>query len=86
MVPYPADVIAEIDQIADRGKRAAFLVELARREIKLHRPRHALRAASGAWKAEDHPELAGGSANWVHEIRQDSLKRYEKIQRHRESK
>jgi len=72
MVPYPPDVIAEIDKIVSRGKRTAFLVELAKREIKLNRRRRALRAATGAWKAEDHPELAGGAAKWIREIRQES--------------
>jgi hypothetical protein len=86
IVPYPPDVIAEIDKIVGHGKRTAFLVELAKREIKLNRQREALRAAAGAWKAEDHPELAGGAASWVREIRQESVKRYEQVQRRREAK
>jgi len=57
----------------------------AQREIKLNRQREALRAATGAWKAEDHPELAAGAASWVRGIRQESVKRFEKIQRHREA-
>ena len=85
MVPYPPEVIAEIDKIVSHGKRTSFLVDLAKREIKLNSQRTALRAARGAWKAEDHPELAEGSAKWVHEIRQESVKRFEKIERHREA-
>lgn len=85
MVPYPPEVIAEVDKIVSHGKRTAFLVELARREIKLNRQRKALRAATGTWKPEDHPELADGAARWVHGIRQESVKRHEKIQNHRES-
>ena len=84
MVPYPTDVIGEIDKIVSHGKRTAFLVELARRKIKLNHQRQALRAATGAWKAADHPELAGGAAKWVREIRQESVQRYEKIREHRE--
>jgi hypothetical protein len=64
----------------------AVLVELTKRKIKLMRQRQALRAATGAWKAEDHPELAKGTASWVHEIRQESVKRFEKIERHRKVK
>jgi hypothetical protein len=30
----------------------------------------AVRAASGAWNAADHPELADGAARWVREIRE----------------
>ena len=85
MVPYPPDVIAEIDKIVSQGKRTAFLVELAKREIKLDRQRRALKAATGAWKAEDHPELAEGAAQWIREIRHESVKRYEKIRQHREA-
>jgi hypothetical protein len=86
MVPYPPDIIAEIDKIVSHGKRTAFLVELAKREIKLNRQRTALGAATAAWKLKDHPELAQGAAKWVHEIRQESVKRYEKIQQHRQGK
>ena len=85
MVPYPPEVIAEIDKIVSHGKRTSFLVDLAKREIKLNRQRTALRAARGAWKPEDHPELAEGAAKWVHDIRQESVKRFEKIERHREA-
>jgi len=85
MVPYPPDVIAEIDKIVSQGKRTAFLVELAKREIKLNRQKLALRAATGAWKAEDHSELAEGAAKWIRAIRQESVKRYEKVERHRDA-
>jgi hypothetical protein len=86
MVPYPPDVIDEIDKNVSHGKRTAFLVELAKREIKLNRQRQALRAAIGAWKEKDHPELAAGAANWIREIRQESVKRFEKIERRRSAK
>jgi hypothetical protein len=85
MVPYPPEVIAEIDKLVSHGKRTAFLVELARREIKLNRQREAFRAARGAWKAEDHPELADDAAKWIREIRQESTRRYEEIECHREA-
>ncbi len=85
MVPYPPDVIAEIDKIVSHGKRTAFLIDLAKREIKLNRQRNALREARGAWKTEDHPELANGAANWIREIRQESKKRFERIEQRRDS-
>ena len=53
-----SDVIAEIDKLVDKGTRTDFLVELARRAIKLHRQREALRTAAGSWNPDDHPELA----------------------------
>ena len=85
MVPFPADVIAEIDKIVSHGKRTAFLVELAKREIKLKHQRDALRAAKGAWKSGDHPELAAGAAPWVRNLRQESVKRFEKIEQRSEA-
>jgi hypothetical protein len=65
LVEYPPEVIAAIDEIAAAGHRTAFLVELAQREVKLYAQRRALRAAKGAWKKKDHPELAQGAAAWV---------------------
>jgi hypothetical protein len=62
-----------------------YIVDLAKREIKLNRQRNALRAAKEAWKPEDHPELAQGAASWVRGIRQESLKRFAKIEHHREA-
>jgi hypothetical protein len=66
-------------------QRQRIMVELAKREIKLNRQRNALRDAKGAWTQEDHPELAQGAAQWVREIRQESVKRFEKIEHHREA-
>jgi hypothetical protein len=86
MVPYPAEVIEEVDRFVERGERTAFLVSLAEREITLQRQLQALRAAKGAWKAKDHPELAGGAAKWVRSLRQKSIERFEKIEQHRHSK
>ena len=83
LVQYPRDVIAEVDNIAGKGRRTAFLVELARREIQLHRQREALRAARGAWKAEDHPELQSGSAAWVRQIRTLDEGRFQDLEQRR---
>ena len=85
-LPLGAEVIAEIDKFISQGRRTAFLVDLEKREIKLNRQRNALRAVKGAWKPEDHPELAQGAAQWIRNIRQESVKRFEKIECHREAK
>jgi hypothetical protein len=39
----------------------------------------------GRLEAEDHPELVDGAAEWICEIRQDSAKRYEEIERYRKA-
>lgn len=86
LVEYPPEVIAEIDKIAGLGKRTAYLVELAKRDVKLHRQREALRAAAGTWKDEDHPELAQGSAAYFRQIRDLDKERSERIEAHREGR
>ena len=86
MVPYPQEIIADIDRIIPKGKRTAFLVDLAKREIKLNRQLKALRAARSAWKPEDHPELAQGAEQWVRKLRRESMKRFVKLERRRQSK
>jgi len=69
LVQYPPEIISEIDKIAGTGKRTAYLVALATREVKLHRQREALRVAAGSWNPNDHPELADGSAEYVRRLR-----------------
>jgi hypothetical protein len=85
LVQYPPEIIAEIDKIAGPGKRTSYLVELARRDVKLHRQREALRAAAGSWKTEDHPELSQGSAAYVRQIRDLDKERLEQIDAHRDA-
>ncbi len=57
-VILPVDLIADIDKLVGKRGRSAFPAELAQREIKLRHQREMLRQTAGAWKAEDHPELA----------------------------
>jgi Arc/MetJ-type ribon-helix-helix transcriptional regulator len=64
---------------------ASALAELATRNSKLNRQRLALQESAGAWKDQDHPELASGSAAWVRGIRAESHDRIERIERHRQA-
>jgi len=83
-VILPIDVVADIDKLVGKRGRSAFLVEVARDEIQRRQQRNALRAANGAWKDEDHPELKDGSAAWVRQMRSESEKRAEQIEQHRD--
>jgi hypothetical protein len=85
-VILPIDLIADIDKLVGKRGRSAFLTELAQREIKLRRQRQALREAAGAWKSENHPELAEGSDAWIREIRSLDSQRFEELERRRDSK
>ena len=85
-VILPVDVVANIDKLVGKRGRSAFLTELAQREIKLRLQRQALRESAGAWKAEDHPELANGSAAWVRQIRSLDSHRWEELEKRRGGK
>jgi hypothetical protein len=52
-----------------KGKRSAFLTDIAEREVRREKLLRALDAAAGCWKDEDYPELKNGSAAWVKELR-----------------
>jgi hypothetical protein len=80
------DVVADIDKLVGKRGRSSFLTEVARREIKIQQQRNALRAAKGAWKQEDHPELAQGAAAWVREIRAADGERFTALEQRRRAK
>jgi hypothetical protein len=77
------DVVADIDRLVGKRGRSAFLTELAQREIKLRRQREALKESAGAWKAEDHPELAQGAAAWISQMRSLDSQRLDELERRR---
>jgi hypothetical protein len=79
-------LVADIDKLVGKRGRSAFLTEVAEREIKLRRQREALREAAGAWKEEEHPELAEGAAAWVRQIRALDDERFEELERRRAGK
>lgn len=83
MVPIPSEVAARLDRIAGPRKRTAFVVEVLEREIRRSEQLEALHEAVGAWRDEDHPELAGGSEAWVRQMRRESEKRFEKLGKRR---
>jgi hypothetical protein len=67
-IPYPADVIAEVDRIVGPEKRAGFLVDLARRELKRQRLLKFFERTEPVWKPEDHPDI-DDAGEWVREMR-----------------
>ena len=83
-VILPVDVVADIDKLVGKRGRSAFLTELAQREIKIRRQREVLLETAGAWKAEDHPELAQGAVAWVRQMRDLDNRRFEELERHRD--
>jgi hypothetical protein len=78
-------VVADIDRIAGRLRRIDFIVELLEGEIRRREQLAALEDAAGAWKSEDHPELAEGSEVWVRKMRGASEARFQGLQELKES-
>jgi hypothetical protein len=76
-------LVADIDKLVGKRGRSAFLTEVARDEIQRRKQRAALRAAAGAWKDEDHPELKDGAAAWVRQMRAESETRFQELEQHR---
>jgi hypothetical protein len=77
-------VIAEIDKIVAHGKRTAFLVELAKREIKRKRLLELFDRTEPIWKPEDHPEI-DDAGEWVRRMRAESEARLERMEAGREA-
>ena len=67
----PEDLAREIDALAGRRGRSAFLVETAREEVRRRKLLRFLESDSPAWRKEEHPELEKGAANWVRALRQE---------------
>lgn len=68
-IVFPAELLAEVDQLVGVRGRSAFLTEVAQREVQRRKLLAALREAKGAWKSKRHPELKGGSASFVERLR-----------------
>ena len=69
--------------VAARRQACAY-TEAARLEIKIQQQRNALRAIKGAWKREDHRELAKGAAAWASQAPALDAKRFEELERRRD--
>jgi len=70
-IVIPSALAEEIDELVGKRGRSSFLTDAARREVRRQQQLRALESACGAWKDEDHPELADGAASWVDKMRQE---------------
>jgi len=71
-------LVRDIDRIVGSRQRSSFLTEAAEKELMRRRQITALKAAAGAWKDSDHPELKQGSDQWVRKLRQEGERRIRK--------
>jgi hypothetical protein len=72
----PEDLAREIDAIAGRRGRSAFLVKTAQEALRRAKLLRLLQSDKPIWKDEDHPELKKGSANWVRKLRKENERRH----------
>jgi hypothetical protein len=77
-VVIPDQLVAEIDRLVGKRSRSQFLVQAATFELKRQHQLAALQAATGAWKLENHPELAQGAAAYQRRLRAESERRLQK--------
>ena len=57
-IKIPGELADELDRLAGAGRRSTYAVDVLWRDIRRARQREALKVSAGAWKAENHPELA----------------------------
>ena len=79
LIPFPADVIADIDKIVDVGERTTFLVDLTRQEIKRRRLVKMFENPEPIWNPEDHPEI-DDDGDWVRKMRAETEARFTRVQ------
>lgn len=54
----PKDLVEELDAVAGKRNRSAFVEEAIRYRLKRERLKSAWELAAGAWKTKDYPEFA----------------------------
>lgn len=71
------DLAQEIDKLAGPDQRSSYAAEILWQDIRRLKQRAALKATSGAWRSEDHPELCEGGAAYVERLRSEPDQRFE---------
>ncbi|MCB0209751.1 MAG: hypothetical protein KDJ52_10490 [Anaerolineae bacterium] len=76
-ITIPKTLFNELEANIPAEQRDQFFINLLERELRRERLKHALKESAGAWKAEDHPELAepDGVEKYVRRIRETWMPR-----------
>lgn len=66
-ITLPADLVAEIDEVAGRRNRSRFIEAAIRAKLKRELLRIAVERHAGAWSAREYPEFATSEmvVDWV---------------------
>jgi hypothetical protein len=67
----PKSLVDELREYIPERERTAFIRDVINRELRRIKLKAALKASAGAWKDEDHPEMATGEDidRWIEEQR-----------------
>jgi len=79
-VVLPEQLLAEVDALVGQRGRSAFLTEVVGQAVQRRKLLSAFLEAKGAWKDEDHPELANGSDAFVDDLRTENESRLDSLQ------
>ncbi len=74
-IVIPEVLVEEIDALVGTRGRSQFIVEAARYEIRRQRQLAALKAATGAWAEQEHPELKEGAVAYQNRLRNEADRR-----------
>jgi hypothetical protein len=68
----PENILADLRSQVDRRQQSKFVAEALRKELQRLRLRNALETSFGAWNDRDHPELQGGTEEFIRNIRKST--------------
>ncbi len=71
-------LVKDIDTLVGARQRSSFITQATEKELMRLRQIEALKAARGAWKDKDHPELKQGADKWVQKLRRENERRFKK--------
>jgi len=78
---FPHEALPEVLKVASEvvdKRRWAYATDVPWSDVRRNQQRQALRLSKGAWKTEDHPELAQGGAAYVDQIRAERDERFDR--------
>jgi predicted transcriptional regulator len=80
-VTLPKELAGEIRSIASQGEISSFFAEALEHYVAYRKQKVALERGFGAWKSENHPDLATpeDSAAYVRSIREADRERLERL-------
>lgn len=65
----PTDILEELRKLIPKREQSKVVTEALRKELKHIKLQNALENSFGAWKKEDHPELADGVEKYIRSMR-----------------